>query len=51
MALINLGPIYSCYFLAPPIPVYCVLKVKRNNKELVFKSHAQALLVVLKLEN
>ena len=44
VALIKLGPNYSCHFKAPPIPVYCIPRVKRNNKELVFKQHAQALL-------
>ena len=44
MALIKLGLIYSFYFLAPPIPVYCNPRVKWNNKkELVFKQHARAL--------
>ena len=45
MAFIKLWPIYSCYFYALPIPVYCIPRVKRNNKELVFMQHdARALL-------
>ena len=37
MALVKLWPIYSCYFYALPIPVYCIRRV--NNKELVFMQH------------
>ena len=43
MAMIYLGPFYSCHF-EPPISVYCIPRVKRNDKELVFKRHARALL-------
>ena len=44
MALIKLEPICSCYFKAPPVPIYCIPRVKGNNKELVFKQHVRALL-------
>ena len=40
MALIKLGLIYSYYFKATPIPIQCISRVTRNNKELVFKQYA-----------
>ena len=51
IALIKLGPIYSCYFYAPPIPIYCIPMVKSNDKERVFlAARSGTWAVVLKLE-
>ena len=51
MALIKIGLIYSYYFEAPPIPVYCIPRVIRNNKELIFKRSGTSKYVVgVKLE-
>ena len=39
----KLGLVYSCYFKAPVIFIYCIPRMKKNTEEVVFKWHTCAI--------